>query len=144
MAKEFNINDLVRKNIRDLTPYASARDEYSGSASVFLDANENPHNSPLNRYPDPKQVELKKKIAKLKDQESEHIFLETEAMKGLICYSGYCVSLAMIMSSWWILHMACTGYVHRSMMWPQKVYCCLMISAWIPKNCSGLWIHTPK
>jgi histidinol-phosphate aminotransferase len=83
MADDFIISDLVRKNIRDLTPYASARDEYSGSASVFLDANENPHNSPLNRYPDPKQTELKKVIAALKDQEAAHIFLGNGSDEGI-------------------------------------------------------------
>ena len=60
MADAFNIKALIRDNIRKLNPYSSARDEYSGSASVFLDANENPHNPPLNRYPDPQQLELKK------------------------------------------------------------------------------------
>ncbi len=49
-------------NIRELVPYSSARDEFSGSASIFLDANENPHNHPLNRYPDPRQMELKKRL----------------------------------------------------------------------------------
>ena len=48
------LKDLVRPNILKLAPYSSARDEYSGqTAHVFLDANENPYNSPFNRYPDP-------------------------------------------------------------------------------------------
>ena len=60
------LKELVRPNIWQLSPYSSARDEYSGhEAHVFLDANENPYNGPLNRYPDPLQRELKKLIAKI-------------------------------------------------------------------------------
>jgi histidinol-phosphate aminotransferase len=70
-----NINNLLRKNIKTLQPYSSARDEYSGEAMVFLDANENPFNQPYNRYPDPLQRELKEKIALLKDVMPEQIFL---------------------------------------------------------------------
>jgi len=55
----FSINNILRENIKNLTPYSSARDEYQGEASVFLDANENAYGSPLeqayNRYPDPLQ-----------------------------------------------------------------------------------------
>jgi histidinol-phosphate aminotransferase len=71
----FDINTLVRKNIRALIPYSSARDEYKGEDAVFLDANENPYNSPLNRYPDPQQVKLKKQIAAVKGVPIENIFL---------------------------------------------------------------------
>lgn len=70
-----NLNKLLRKNIKSLQPYSSARDEYSGEAMVFLDANENPFNQPYNRYPDPLQRELKAKIALLKDVMPEQIFL---------------------------------------------------------------------
>ena len=70
-----NISYLLRKNIRALIPYSSARDEYKGHEAVFLDANENPFNSPLNRYPDPHQQELKKKISGLKGVPAENIFL---------------------------------------------------------------------
>jgi histidinol-phosphate aminotransferase len=66
---------LLRKNIQTLKPYSSARDEYTGEAMVYLDANENPFNEPFNRYPDPLQKELKKKISKLKNISEEHIFL---------------------------------------------------------------------
>ena len=51
------LQKLVRPNIWNLTPYSSARDEFKGEASVFLDANENPYNAPFNRYPDPLQRE---------------------------------------------------------------------------------------
>ncbi len=75
MGSNFQIHKLVRENIRTLVPYASARDEFSGPASVFLDANENPHNPPLNRYPDPRQTELKQRIALLKEQLPGNLFL---------------------------------------------------------------------
>lgn len=67
---------LVRKNIWNLKPYSSARDEYKGvTAEVFLDANENPYNAPLNRYPDPLQEELKNIISPIKQVPAENIFL---------------------------------------------------------------------
>ncbi len=59
-----DINSLVRKNIRGLVPYASAREQFDGKASIYLDANENPYENGVNRYPDPQQKELKKLIAK--------------------------------------------------------------------------------
>lgn len=70
-----NLQKLIRTNIKNLKPYSSARDEYSGEAMVFLDANENPFNQPYNRYPDPLQRELKEKIAVLKACRPEQIFL---------------------------------------------------------------------
>ncbi len=70
------LQELVRSNIWALSPYSSARDEYSGhDAHVFLDANENPYNGPLNRYPDPLQRELKALISKNKEVPESHIFL---------------------------------------------------------------------
>jgi|WetSurSiteA1Bulk_404760.scaffolds.fasta_scaffold00954_6 histidinol-phosphate aminotransferase len=71
----FDINALVRKNIRSLVPYSSARDEYKGGEAIFLDANENPFNAPLNRYPDPRQVTLKEKISAIKKVPPAGIFL---------------------------------------------------------------------
>lgn len=71
-----DLESLVRKNILRLQPYSCARNEYNGnSAKVFLDANENPYNSPLNRYPDPLQSALKAKISKIKGVRSDCIFL---------------------------------------------------------------------
>jgi len=58
------LEKLLRNNIKALKPYSSARDEFSGEADVYLDANENPYNAPYNRYPDPLQLTLKGKIAK--------------------------------------------------------------------------------
>ncbi len=70
-----DISSLLRNNIRSLTPYSSARDEYKGEEAVFLDANENPYNSPFNRYPDPLQIKLKKRISEIKGVAPENIFL---------------------------------------------------------------------
>lgn len=70
------LNKLIRPNIQALSPYSSARNEYSGhEAHVFLDANECPYNKPFNRYPDPLQIELKKELAKIKGVGIEQIFL---------------------------------------------------------------------
>jgi len=75
----FNLNELLRPNIRDLVPYSSARDEFKGEASVYLDANENSLGSPLlkwyNRYPDPLQMAVKEKLTTIKGVTPEHIFL---------------------------------------------------------------------
>ena len=70
------LQELVRPNILRLTPYSCARNEFNGmNAHVFLDANENPYNANLNRYPDPLQEDLKKEIAKVKGVPAENIFL---------------------------------------------------------------------
>jgi len=79
----FKIRQMIRPSILNLIPYSSARDEYSGSASLFLDANENPHNHPLNRYPDPRQLELKRALAKMKDQQPENLFLGNGSDEGI-------------------------------------------------------------
>lgn len=70
-----DLKDLVRRNVWEMKPYSSARDEFHGSASVFLDANENPYNEPYNRYPDPMQWKLKQRIAELKGIKPDSIFL---------------------------------------------------------------------
>lgn len=76
---EFDLIKLVRKNIIALNPYSSARHEYSGDASIFLDANENSFGSPLpenfNRYPDPLQWELKSALSGIKGVPVENIFI---------------------------------------------------------------------
>jgi histidinol-phosphate aminotransferase len=75
----FNLDKLVRENIKELIPYSSARDEFRGEAKIFLDANENSLGSPsikwYNRYPDPHQADLKNAIGKVKGLSPEHIFL---------------------------------------------------------------------
>ncbi|PUZ30416.1 histidinol-phosphate aminotransferase [Chitinophaga costaii] len=75
----FDLNLVLRDNIKRLTPYASARDEFKGEASIYLDANENSFGSPLpvayNRYPDPMQWKLKYKIADIKGVPPQNIFI---------------------------------------------------------------------
>jgi len=75
MSAEMKLTNWVRASILRLKPYSSARDEYSGDALVFLDANENPFDSPYNRYPDPLQRKLKERIVVLKQVSPEAIFL---------------------------------------------------------------------
>ena len=74
-----DIKNLQRENIKNLRPYSTARDEFKGQASVFLDANENSFGSPLpenfNRYPDPLQLDLKEAIGKIKGLPIENTFL---------------------------------------------------------------------
>ena len=70
-----NINPLVRPNILKLVPYSSARSEFKGQADIFLDANENPFDNGVNRYPDPLQKALKARISELKHIPAEQIFL---------------------------------------------------------------------
>lgn len=72
---KFDVNALLRPNIRVMEPYSSARNEFHGAASVFLDANENPYNAPYNRYPDPMQWTLKEKISEIKSVPKESILL---------------------------------------------------------------------
>lgn len=69
-----NIQKLVRKNILNLAPYSSARDEYTGKKGIFLDANENPFGD-YNRYPDPDQTKLKDRLSEIKKVNSKNIFL---------------------------------------------------------------------
>ena len=75
----FDLNKITRENIKNLVAYSSARDEFSGKADVFLDANENSLGSPLikwyNRYPDPHQHAVKEALSKVKGITPEHIFL---------------------------------------------------------------------
>lgn len=70
-----NIEALVRPNIRRLTPYSSARSEYKGRADIFLDANENPFENGLNRYPDPLQWAVKERISTIKNVPVQQIAL---------------------------------------------------------------------
>lgn len=88
----FQLATLVRKNIQSLTPYSCARDEFKGrTASVFLDANENPYGSPLNRYPDPMQEELKAKLAIVKEVAPSQIFLGNGSDEAIdLVYRIFC------------------------------------------------------
>lgn len=87
-----SLKELVRPNIWKLAPYSSARNEYSGKeAHVFLDANENPYNKPLNRYPDPLQQVLKQKISSVKGVPAEQIFLGNGSDEPIdLAYRCFC------------------------------------------------------
>jgi histidinol-phosphate aminotransferase len=77
MNKRFEINNLIRENVKGLQPYSSARDEYvsDGSEMIFLDANENPFESGVNRYPDPHQRSLKAVLAAQRGISADQILL---------------------------------------------------------------------
>ena len=77
MQTQFDLNRLVRENVKELKPYSSARDEFTagGAEMVFLDANENPFDNGVNRYPDPQQRILKDKLSELKGIPSDQILL---------------------------------------------------------------------
>ena len=70
-----DISKLVRQNVLKMKAYSSARDEFSGSEGVFLDANENPNNNGVNRYPDPFQSQLKHAIGSQKSIDTKNIFI---------------------------------------------------------------------
>jgi len=90
-----DINSLQRENIKNLQPYSTARDEYKGQASVYLDANENSFGSPLpadyNRYPDPLQLDLKDAISKIKGVPLENTFLGNGSDEAIdLLYRAFC------------------------------------------------------
>ena len=86
------LEQLVRPNIWSLAPYSSARDEYSGhEAHVFLDANESPYNTPMNRYPDPLQRELKELLASVKGIPANYTFLGNGSDEAIdLLYRCFC------------------------------------------------------
>lgn len=86
----FNLDKLVRDNVKSLIPYSCARDEFSGSEAVFLDANENPFGK-LNRYPDPYQKDLKKAVSRLKGVSEDRIFLGNGSDEIIdLCFRTFC------------------------------------------------------
>ena len=86
----FDPEKIVRDNVRSLTPYSCARDEYQGSEGIFLDANENPFGT-LNRYPDPYQTKLKAKISRIRDVPVEKIFLGNGSDEIIdLCFRIFC------------------------------------------------------
>jgi histidinol-phosphate aminotransferase len=92
---EFNLNNLLRENIKNLVPYSSARDEFKGEASVYLDANENSYGSPLpaafNRYPDPLQFAVKTRISEIKGVPPRNIFLGNGSDEAIdILFRAFC------------------------------------------------------
>ncbi len=91
----FNLQNLLRKNIKELVPYSSARDEFKGEASVYLDANENSYGSPLNesfnRYPDPLQFKVKKRLSEIKGVPPRNIFLGNGSDEAIdILFRAFC------------------------------------------------------
>ena len=78
MKNNFNINTLVRENVKAMKPYSSARDEfedYDTANMIFLDANENPYENGVNRYPDPQQASVKSVLAQQNRVEKNQILL---------------------------------------------------------------------
>jgi histidinol-phosphate aminotransferase len=92
---EFNLDSLVRDNIKKMTAYSSARHEFTGNASIYLDANENSFGSPLpdnfNRYPDPLQMQVKEKLSKIKGLPVQNIFLGNGSDEAIdLLYRIFC------------------------------------------------------
>ena len=88
-----DVQQLIRPSVRNLKPYSSARNEFQGSASVWLDANENPNNTGLNRYPDPLQWKLKTRISELKDVPKENVFLGNGSDEAIdLLFRAFCES----------------------------------------------------
>jgi len=91
----FDINQIIRPNIKNLVPYSSARDEFKGEASVYLDANENAFGSPLdkayNRYPDPMQYQVKMRLSAIKGVPARNIFLGNGSDEAIdILFRAFC------------------------------------------------------
>lgn len=92
---EFNLDNLIRDNIKKMTAYSSARHEFTGNASIYLDANENSFGSPLpdsfNRYPDPLQLLVKEKLSKIKGVPPQNIFLGNGSDEAIdLLYRIFC------------------------------------------------------
>src|SRR5664279_575985 len=90
VCRMIDLNKLVRDNVKKLTPYSCARDDFKSKTGVFMDANENPYGT-LNRYPDPYQKELKAAIANFKGVDEEKIFLGNGSDEIIdLCYRIFC------------------------------------------------------
>ena len=85
------IESLVRPNIRAMVPYSTARDEFKGVAEVFMDANESPFDNGYNRYPDPSQARLKRRIAEIKGVDVQNIFIGNGSDEAIdLCFRIFC------------------------------------------------------
>ena len=85
------IESLVRPNIRAMVPYSTARDEFKGVAEVFMDANESPFDNGYNRYPDPSQAKLKRRIAEIKGVDVQNIFIGNGSDEAIdLCFRIFC------------------------------------------------------
>lgn len=94
MKTNFNINNLIRENIKSLKPYSSARDEYKDvntAQMIFLDANENPFENGVNRYPDPQQNNVKDLLSKIKHIDKKNILFGNGSDEVLdLIYRAFC------------------------------------------------------
>ncbi len=91
MTPIMKLQELVRPNILNLAPYTCARNEYSGEARAWLDANENSRIEGLNRYPDPLQLEVKRRLGALRRVSTDRIFLGVGSDECIdICYRVFC------------------------------------------------------
>ena len=151
------LKELTRPNIWALKPYSSARDEYSGkAASVFLDANENPYNTPNNRYPDPLQKELKALIAPVKKVTPEQIFLGNGSDEAIdLLFRAFCRpevdNVVAIHPTYGMYEVcadinatACTKYAPTSTTWNTAKCCSTGTSSLRRKICSKLRTRTPS
>ena len=85
------ILDYIRPNIRNMVPYSTARDEYKGEVGIFLDANENPYDNGVNRYPDPMQKRVRNLISELKNVNKERIFIGNGSDEAIdLCFRIFC------------------------------------------------------
>ena len=85
------IESLVRPNIRAMVPYSTARDEFKGVAEVFMDANESPFDNGYNRYPDPSQAKLKRRIAEIRGVDVQNIFVGNGSDEAIdLCFRIFC------------------------------------------------------
>lgn len=95
MSQDFNLLKLVRPNIAALKPYSSARDEFKDATSnqmIFLDANENPFENGVNRYPDPQQKDVKSMLSNIKNIPTENILLGNGSDEVLdLIFRSFCV-----------------------------------------------------
>ena len=87
-----DIRNLMRENIRNLAPYSTARDEYQGGElGIFLDANENPYDNGVNRYPDPHQRALKARLSEVKGVPVKNIFVGNGSDEAIdLMYRVFC------------------------------------------------------
>jgi len=91
----FDLQNIIRENIKNLVPYSSARDEFKGDASVYLDANENSFGSPLemnyNRYPDPMQFKVKQRLSEIKGVPPRNIFIGNGSDEAIdLLFRAFC------------------------------------------------------
>ena len=87
----FKLENIIRKNIVDLTPYSSAREEFMEDASIWLDANENPFETIVNRYPDPFQTALKMELSIVKGLQTNQIFIGNGSDEAIdLMFRAFC------------------------------------------------------